>query len=281
MAYERLSGASLDYLPCRYGKSRLLFRGPRRRLDGCYAAFLGGIETYGRFVARPFPALVEEATGVKCVNFGCAQAGPDVFLNDSELIGAAGGARLAVLQLPPATNLSNRFYTVHPRRNDRFVEASDLLQTVFRDVDFTEVHFTGHLLARLQATSPERFRMVRDELETAWVVRMKQLIERIGVPTVLLWMQTRPGPASDPGSGPAEAGAAPAFVTAEMVETLREKAASVVTVCPSEPARADGTRGMVFGPVEAPIAARLPGPAVHRETAVALAPVVSELAGRT
>ena len=61
MSFAFPGETSLDYLPCRYGRSKLLFRGPRRDLTAPYAAVLGGGETYGKYVARPFPALVEAA----------------------------------------------------------------------------------------------------------------------------------------------------------------------------------------------------------------------------
>ena len=57
MAYEYAGEAALDYFPCRYGQSKLLFRGPRRRLEGAYVAAIGGTETYGKFVPDPYPAL--------------------------------------------------------------------------------------------------------------------------------------------------------------------------------------------------------------------------------
>ena len=60
MAYEFAGDSALDYFPCRYGQSKLLFRGPRRRFDGPYAAAIGGTETYGKFVADPYPALVRD-----------------------------------------------------------------------------------------------------------------------------------------------------------------------------------------------------------------------------
>ena len=47
MTYDAAGPAPLDYLPCRYGTSKLMFRGPRRRLEAPYIAFLGGPETYG------------------------------------------------------------------------------------------------------------------------------------------------------------------------------------------------------------------------------------------
>ncbi len=57
MAYENLGESALDYVPCRYGKSKLLFRGPKRKLTAPYVAMIGGTETYGKFVETPFPAL--------------------------------------------------------------------------------------------------------------------------------------------------------------------------------------------------------------------------------
>jgi uncharacterized protein DUF6473 len=63
MTIDALGLGALDYLPCRYGNSKLLFRGPKRSLDEPYIAFIGGTETYGKFLAKPFPVLVEEEFG--------------------------------------------------------------------------------------------------------------------------------------------------------------------------------------------------------------------------
>ena len=63
MAYDNLGDGALNYFPCRYGKSKLTFRGPRRRLDGHYYAVLGGTEAYGKFVPRPYAAQAEEMSG--------------------------------------------------------------------------------------------------------------------------------------------------------------------------------------------------------------------------
>ena len=70
MAYAYPGDGALDYFPCRYGMSKLLFRGPHRELDGPFCAVLGGTETYGKFVADPYPALVEQMTGLRMVNLG-------------------------------------------------------------------------------------------------------------------------------------------------------------------------------------------------------------------
>ena len=132
MAYEYPGDGSLDYYPCRYGTSRVLFRGPRRDLDRPYVAMLGSTETYGKFVPEPYPALTEAATGLRVVNLGYVNAGLDLYLKDPEVLDTAARARVTVVQIMGAQNLSNRFYTVHPRRNDRFTGPTPLLRALFR-----------------------------------------------------------------------------------------------------------------------------------------------------
>jgi len=274
MAYAYPGDGALDYYPCRYGTSRLLFRGPRRDLDRAYCAVLGGTETYGKFVPEPFPALVEAATGIRVVNLGCVNAGLDVYLNDPDVIGVAERARAVVVQIVGAQNLTNRFYAVHPRRNDRFLSAAPVLRTIFREVDFTEFHFTRHMLQTLQSTSPDRFEVVAEELRAAWVSRMRALLARFPARSVLLWI----GDTVPPGPGRrADLSHDPLLVDHEMVAAVRPHAAAYVEVTGSAEARALGSAGMAFGPLEAPAASGLPGPAVHREIADALGPVLQRL----
>ncbi len=140
----------LDYQPCRYGASRTLFRGPAKSLDGRYVAVLGGTEVYGRFVEQPFPDLLERRLNRTTVNFGCMNAGLDVFINDPVIMRACTQAALTVVQIVGAQNMSNRFYTVHPRRNDRFLRPARRMTEIWPDVDFSEIHFTRHLLKTLR-----------------------------------------------------------------------------------------------------------------------------------
>ena len=83
MTIDALGSGALNYHPCRYGRSRLLFRGPQRRLDGPYVSFLGGTTTYGKYIPTPFPALVEQATGLPAVNLGWINAGLDTLTSTS------------------------------------------------------------------------------------------------------------------------------------------------------------------------------------------------------
>ncbi len=245
---------------CRYDGSKLLFRGPRRRLEGDFIACLGGTETFGRGIACPWPDLLEEMSGTTCVNFGWPNAGVDAFAGDRALLDCVGRARLGVLQVPCATNMSNRFYSVHPRRNDRFLQASPALQRLFEDVDFCEFSFTRHMLGTLRARSPERFAVLRDELGAAWVAGMRALIRRIGVPVVLLWLSAR---APDVDADRPEVWADPALVDGAMLNRLRGEVRAIVET------RLDGRRDT--GPASPGAVFDAAG---HRRIARALCPAV-------
>ena len=274
MAYAFPGEGSLDYFPCRYGTSRLVFRGPQRDVERAYVAVLGGTETYGKFVAAPFPDLIERELGLPVANLGCMNAGPDVFLHEAEVTRIAAQACVTVVQLLGAQNLSNRYYAVHPRRNDRFLGATPLLRSIFPRVDFTEFNFTRHMLRGLQQGSPDRFEVVAEELRAAWVTRMKQLLARLTGRTILLWMADAPPPSP---TRRVDLSRTPMLVDTEMVAAIRPQASAYVESISSAEAQAHGLEGMGYAPLDAPAAAGVPGPWVHREVAEALLPVIHRL----
>ena len=277
MTYDVLGPGALDYEPCRYGESKLLFRGPERSLTGPYVACLGGAETYGRFVKSPFPALVERDLGLNCINFGIPNAGVQVFASDPMLREVTAGARVTVVQVMGAQNLANSYYAVHPRRNDRFVAAHSALQTLYRDVDFAEFHFNKHLLSALFDVSPDRFAVVRQELQRAWVSQMAQMLGEIPGKIVLLWLADHAPLGNElVGLDPARA-RDPLFVTRQMLAEVRPLVDEIVRVVISPEAQAQGMVGKVYAEMEVPAAMALPGPAAHAEAAKALAAALERL----
>lgn len=192
MTYTKLDPRALDYTLCQYGVSRNIFRGPRKSFCKPYIVCLGGSETFGQSVPAPFPILTERLIGQTVVNLGVTHAGPDLYLKDDTVIDIARMAELCVLQVMGAHNMSNLYYKVHPRRNDRFIKALPALMDIFPEVDFTEFHYTKHLLHHLNLLDCERFQMIGATLRKTWCDKMKRLLKVINRPTVLLWMQNKP-----------------------------------------------------------------------------------------
>lgn len=265
---------ALDYSPCRYGAARATFRGPARDLRGPYVAMLGGSSTFGKYVAAPFPDLVEQALGRTVVNLGGQNAGPDFYLADRGALDVAGRARVAVMQVTGAEALSNPWYMVHSRRNDRVLAVSPELRTLFPEIDFAEIHFTRPLLSALQAADACRFKTVVDILQETWVVRMNQLLTHLPPRRLLLWLSDAAPPET---ALSLDAPWGPLLVDSAMIEALGPAVTKVVQVMPTASALVEGAAGLSFPQTEAVQARSHPGSAVHAEVAARLAPLLGHV----
>ena len=260
----------LDYATCRYGASRMLFRGPRRPLDKPYLTFIGGTETFGKFLRHPFPMMVEHVLDKPCVNLGCVNGGIDSFVNDPTLMDICNAADMTIVQIMGANYLSNRFYSVHPRRNDRFLQASSVLQAIYEDVDFSSFTFVRHMLGNLHETSPKRFEIVVHELRQAWSARMKNMLGQIGPRAILLWFSEEEVIDLHWSERSDQLQVDPLFITRTMLDELRPMVQDIVIVNPSKEALAAGTRGMCFKPEEEAAASEMLGKDCHIEAAEAI-----------
>lgn len=274
MTYDSPGAGALDYFPCRYGRSRLLFRGPWRPPAARYCAALGGTATYGRFVAHPWPQLLERGSGRMVLNMGVPHAGPDVWLHDPETLALARRAELRILQVPGAVNLSNAFYTVHPRRNDRFLAASPRLRQLYPEVDFTDFAFTRHMIRALAERGTPRFAEVVQVLRACWSERMAALLAALDAPVVLLWCGDRPAP--PPEAVAQIAGSAPLLVDMAMLQGLARRASDLVEVI--SPEFLGDLVGKSCGAFDIAAARLVPGPASHVAIARALRPALARLA---
>lgn len=271
MAYERQGAGPIDYHQCRYGHSKLLFRGPKRNTKSKFCAFVGSSETYGKYVETPFVDLLQDALGQTCVNFGAVNGGVDAFANDPSILDICNRAQKTVVQIMGAHNMSNRFYSVHPRRNDRFVKSSALMETAFREVDFTEFAFTRHLLSTIEVVAPDKFSALVTELQEAWVARMSRYLQEIKSPKVLLWIGSQE-PAdiwAGPGLGPD-----PLFVTRGMIDRVSDYVSDFVEVALPTDLITDHLDDMLYPPLEIDAAREMLSPAAHTYIANRLCPVL-------
>ncbi len=277
VAYAEHGQSLIDYRPYRLGDSRLLFRGPQQERSGKHVAYLGGTETYGRFLENPFPDLIAERTGLPAVNLGCVNAGVDVYLGQDEVLKVCRTACATVVEILGAQNLSNGYYCVHPRRNDRFVKPSAALKALYPEVDFAEINFTRHLLTTLLSVSRRRFAQVRNELRRAWVARMERLLTAIGGPVILLWFSDRAVAWHAEGKS---LGSDPLFVTRAMLDRLEAPGVRLVELVPDRPMIKAGVGGMLFSGLEAAAAHGQLGHVAHLEAARQLSAMLREHAGK-
>ncbi|MES2914185.1 MAG: DUF6473 family protein [Pseudomonadota bacterium] len=274
MMHLDAGAGALDYFPCRYGASKAVFRGPARDLTVPYVAVLGGSASFGKYVASPYADLLERALGRPVANLAALNAGPDLYLSDPATLEIATGATVAILQITGAEAVSNPLYSVHGRRNDRFLTATPALRALYPEVDLTEVHFTRHLLMVLRRTDGLRFRQVLRVLKANWLLRMRELLARLPQRRILLWLSDAPAPVLaedlDPGFGPL-------LIDRSMIAALQADGGQLVEAVPSETAKAEGPAGMLFPEVEALQARCLPGQTAHAEIALHLTPMVRRL----
>lgn len=267
----------LHYDTYRFGRARQFYRGPKPDLSQPYIACIGSSETYGKFVERPFPALLGKTLAMSVANWGTPDAGPAFFLKDPVMIEACCNAQLCIVQIMPALNMSNRLYSVFQRRNGRLKEPSDMLQLLYPSVDFSRYRYVHNMLGKLQTTDDEKFKLVENELRLAWIARMKELLEAIEAPKLLFWISQR---SPDDNSGRLSRrspGATPALVNRQMLEMIAPLADGVVEYAASR-AEAQGKEMDRVCPPEHEVAARRhPSATMHKVAAGVLRDAVLRL----
>lgn len=280
--YQKPDQAFIDYDTYVWGRLSQTYRGPRPDLTRPYVACLGGAQTFGRYVDRPFPALLEAALGRTVANFGAPNAGPGFFLRDSEVIEAASRAELCVIQVMSARSLSNRLFQVKLSRNAQIEAVSKALQDLFPHVDFETFTYAHNMLNQIADEDPEKFLAVETELKTAWVARMRILIQSIRTRRILFWFsERRPEDAPAPnGDGPALV--YPQFVDRSMLDAVAPLCDGLVecvsAVGMPQPLLKDG-EVVLQTPFGMPVTENryYPSPEMHEAAAAALAEPVRAL----
>lgn len=218
--YQKPDQALIDYQGYRWGRLDQVYRGPKPDLSQPYVACLGAAQTFGRYVERPFPALLQDALKMNVANFGAAGAGPGFFLRDAAVIEAASAAELCVIQVMSARSLSNRLFRVQLSRNAQIEAVSKSLEALFPHIDFETFTYAHNMLNQIAEDDPDKFAAVEAELKAAWVARTRTLLQSIQTRRVLFWFSERM-PDEKPGAaGDGQALKYPQFVDQEMLDAL-------------------------------------------------------------
>ena len=219
IAVEEKGGVDLY----RFGRSKQVFRGPKPDLRDPYLTFIGGSESFGKFVLEPFPKLVEKRIRKTCVNLGTPGAGPGFFLKDPVVLETCSRSTRCIIQVMDVAPLSNRMYEVYPRRNMRLRCVSGVLRSLYPQVDFAEFRYVSAMVRKLKEVDRDAYKVVLAEQRSAWLARMLELLQDIETAKTLLWIRPEGGDVLEQS------------VTQEMVEVLASHVDNIVKVSVSVP----------------------------------------------
>jgi len=258
----------------RLGSAKLPIRPPAKTVADEFVVFLGGDDTYGCHIEEPFPALIERISGVQAFNLGCVGSSLDVFTKHMEILRLCSYAGLVVIEIMGAEAISNRLYRVDERNTQNLLRASKYLKALYSEIDFAQIATISELLTILAQTSNDRLFFVRQELQLAWVARMRGLIRQISAPVILLWI-------SDHEPFFAETGGTvfrdPLFVDRTMIENLRPEVVDIVEFVslPEEVYRGNSDPGSRSEKTAMPV--EVLGSRFHQRVAEELSPIVQEI----
>lgn len=230
----------VDYHMTELNGTGLQFRGPFPEAvlqGGDYFACIGAAQTLGCFCDYPYPALVEEKTGIPALNLGYGGAGPEFFLKQEKLLPFLNNAKFVVMQVMSARSQSNLLYEcggleyvrLHSdgRRMgaaaafDELLSGPDLLRNL--PLPLRVRRKLANLAARPRAKA------VVQDLRAAWIKSSKDLIDRIEVPVVLLWFSKRAPAYQERYSTQFQLfGEFPHMVTPQMLDALKPHVATYV-----------------------------------------------------
>lgn len=190
----------------------LRIRGPRpeRLGPGEYFVCLGAAQTFGRFCARPFPAILSERLGLPGLNISHGGAGPSFWLFDPEPLAAwLNAARFVVVQAMSGRSESNSLFL------------SQGVGHYLRRTDGVHIGCDEGFAALLHEGPRRRVARIVAETRANWVESCRRLFGMITAPKILFWFSTR-RPHYRPGYRNAQAlfGGYPQLVDAGMVAAV-------------------------------------------------------------
>jgi hypothetical protein len=185
IGYQFSDRRSFDYDLWYSDDLRMPLRGPQTVFDSStpFWSFVGAAQTFGRFAARPFPALISSWKHKPHINLGLAGAGPGFFVQSLPLINKINQSELCFLQIMSGRSISTRLlktigfggvlqFTEGSLKGQRFLAADayrKLIESYGEQAAYEQVH----------------------EARASWVDGYKSLIETIKVPIICVWVSGR------------------------------------------------------------------------------------------
>jgi Domain of unknown function (DUF6473) len=177
--YQCLDFEMADYHMAPLISGRRLLRGPHPSLpvldSGDYVTILGAAQLFGRFQAIAPHERVAAELGVACLNHSIGGAGPESFLR-RDIVDVANRGKAVVLQILSGRSIGCDEYpgarlTTRPG-SERKVDRLKLLREIW------------------QESRDEAARLI-SKWQIRYVDTMRQLLEQLEVPVVLVWVSDR------------------------------------------------------------------------------------------
>jgi hypothetical protein len=275
--YQKEAADIVDYNLFQVPGTDEWFRGPAfARTRGQYISFVGAAQTFGTYARYPFPAILSERLPAPSINLGIGGAGPGRFLRDPALIEIVNGGSCAVIQVMSGRSAENSRYEVLDGcsairlrgTSDKFEFAEYVWKELFASLDNDQVN-----------------RLVR-ETQDDWVSKYVDLLEKIRVPKVLVWISRRPIDAypTDHQEGLKEF---PHFVEPWMLDAIRSRCEAFCDATSSRGSpqvlsnRHTGLPTDVIRPeIRFRYQSGYPSPEMHEDIANALFPILRRMTPR-
>lgn len=182
--YFEADKSFIDYQPFQIPPLPGVWRGPAPDfplVPGQYAVAIGAAQTFGRFVEKPYPALVAERIGMPVLNISSGGLGPDSFGN-RQLMNVLNGARFCIVQAMSGRSGANDFFDGRTGANAFGLVKGSAGPAAFAETVLRHVHGTGDTALMGRVMHAQR---------RAWSAGYYWLARGIKVPKVLLWFAER------------------------------------------------------------------------------------------
>jgi len=218
--YQSYDFEIVDYRMYSIVPGGILFRGPRplmsRLATGQYYTFCGAAQLFGRFHSHALHTMVGQELGCDTVNMSVGGAGPQYFFRE-DLLDIVNSSLGAVLQV-----LSGRSVGCDEYPGGRLTSRNGTGPQVDRLRLLEEIW---------EHSRPEAIRLV-GKWRTSYLALMHQLIDKIHVPIVLLWLSNRAPSAwsKETLEEGCDFGSFPHLIDAQMAEELANRCANFVVI---------------------------------------------------
>lgn len=150
-----------------------------------YVAYLGAAQTFGRYCHHPFPTLLGQRLKLDTLNLGSGGKGPQYYLQNPQTLDLINNAKFAVVQVMSGRSISNSVFqsSLGGRSGIRLSNGKKTTANII----FYEL-ISGQ---DPRGLDPAFLKTLIAETRANYVQAMTELLNKIQVPTILLWFSVR------------------------------------------------------------------------------------------